>query len=175
MVREWPIDGNSGAMLNERRKARPRTFESPSLDATDRRILEELQADARLTMAELGRRVSLSPPAVAERVQRLERAGVITGYRADVDPRAVGFPIAAVVRVRPVAGRLHRIPEIARETPEVVECDRITGEDCYLLKLHLRSMDDLEGILDRFALVGRTTTSIVHSSPVARRALPLGD
>ena len=126
-------------------------------------------------MAELGRRVGLSPPAVAERVQRLERGGVITGYHAEVDPRAIGFPIGVVVRVRPAPRQLHRIPEIAGETPEVVECDRITGEDCFLLKLHLRSMDDLEEILDRFALVGRTTTSIVHSSPVARRALPLGD
>jgi Lrp/AsnC family leucine-responsive transcriptional regulator len=171
--REWQIDGVPGDMLNERRKARPRTFESPALDGTDRRILQELQDDARLTMAELGRRVSLSPPAVAERVQRLERGGVIVGYHAEVDPRAIGFPIEVVVRVRPVAGQLHRIPEIARETSEVVLCDRITGEDCYLLKLHLRSMDDLEEILDRFALAGRTTTSIVHSSPVARRPLPL--
>src|SRR4051794_23313586 len=145
------------------------------LDDLNRAIVEELQRDARLSMAELGRRVSLSPPAVAERVQRLERGGVIVGYHAEVDPKAIGFPVGVVVRVRPVPGQLHRIPEIARETPEVVHCDRITGEDCYLLKLHLRSMDDLEEILDRFALAGRTTTSIVHSSPVPRRALPLDE
>jgi len=143
------------------------------LDATNLRILEELQADARLTMAELGRRVSLSPPAVAERVQRLERSGVVTGYHAAVDPRAVGYPIAAVVRVRPASRQLHRIPEVARELPEVVECYRITGEDCFFVKLHLRSMEDLEGILDRFVQFGQTTTSIVHSAPVAPRPLPL--
>jgi Lrp/AsnC family transcriptional regulator, leucine-responsive regulatory protein len=150
-------------------------YEAQLLDATNLRILEELQADARLTMAELGRRVSLSPPAVAERVQRLERAGVISGYHAAVDPKAVGYPIAAVVRVRPASRQLHKIPEVARELPEVVECYRITGEDCFLVKLHLRSMEDLEGILDRFVLYGQTTTSIVHSAPVARRPLPLRD
>ena len=149
-------------------------YEAQLLDATNLRILEELQADARLTMAELGRRVSLSPPAVADRVQRLERSGVISGYHAAVDPKAVGYPIAAVVRVRPASRQLHKIPEVARELPEVVECYRITGEDCFFVKLHLRSMEDLEGILDRFVLYGQTTTSIVHSAPVAPRPLPLG-
>ena len=148
-------------------------YEAQLLDATNLRILEELQADARLTMAELGRRVSLSPPAVAERVQRLERAGVITGYHAALDPKAVGYPIAAVVRVRPASRQLHKIPEVARELPEVVECYRITGEDCFFVKLHLRSMEDLEGILDRFVLFGQTTTSIIHSAPGPPRALPL--
>jgi Lrp/AsnC family transcriptional regulator, leucine-responsive regulatory protein len=157
------------------RKNRPIAYERELLDDVNRRILGELQADARLSMAELGRRVSLSPPAVAERVQRLEQAGVITGYRAEIDPKAIGFPIAVVVRVAPASRQLHRIPEIARETPEVVECYRITGEDCFFLKLHLRSMDDLEAILDRFVLYGRTTTSIVHSAPVARRTLPLDE
>ena len=102
-------------------------------------------------MAELGRRVSLSAPAVGERVQRLEESGVITGYSAVVDPRAIGYPIAAIVRIRPARRQLHKVPEVARSTPEVVECHRVTGEDCYVAKLHLRSMDDLEGILDRFA------------------------
>ena len=149
-------------------------YEAQLLDATNLRILEELQVDARLTMAELGRRVSLSPPAVADRVQRLERSGVISGYHAAVDPKAVGYPIAAVVRVRPASRQLHKIPEVARELPEVVECYRITGEDCFFVKLHLRSMEDLEGILDRFVLYGQTTTSIIHSAPVAPRPLPLG-
>ena len=125
-------------------------------------------------MAELGRRIGLSAPAVAERVQRLERAGVIRGYQADLDPAALGYPVAAVVRIRPAPGQLQRIPEIARETPEVGECHRITGEDCYLVRLHLHSIDDLEEILDRFTPFGMTTTSIVHSTPVPRRGPPLG-
>jgi Lrp/AsnC family transcriptional regulator, leucine-responsive regulatory protein len=126
-------------------------------------------------MAELGRRIGLSAPAVAERVQRLERAGVIRGYQAELDPAALGYPVAAVVRIRPAPGQLQRIPEIARDTPEVGECHRITGDDCYLLRLHLHSIDDLEEILDRFTPFGMTTTSIVHSTPVARRGPPLGD
>lgn len=147
--------------------------ENQLLDPINRSLLQELQADARVTMAELGRRINLSAPAVAERVQRLERAGVITGYRAEVDPKAIGYPIAAVVRVRPTTRQLQKIPELAREIPEVVDCHRITGEDCFFVKLHLRSMDDLEEILDRFIVLGQTTTSIIHSSPVTGRSLPL--
>jgi Lrp/AsnC family leucine-responsive transcriptional regulator len=162
-------------MPNEQRQRRTNAYEASLLDETDRRILEELERDGRLTMAELGRRVSLSPPAVAERVQRLERSGVITGYKAVIDPKAIGYPLAAVVRVRPASRQLHRIPEVAKDTPEVVECYRITGEDCFFLKLHLRSIDDLEEILDRFVEYGQTTTSLIHSAPVAGRPLPMPD
>jgi Lrp/AsnC family leucine-responsive transcriptional regulator len=162
-------------MAKEQRQRRANAYEGPLLDEIDRRLLEELGTDGRLTMAELGRRVSLSPPAVTERVQRLERSGVITGYTAVIDPKAIGFPLAAVVRVRPASRQLHRIPEVARSTPEVVECYRITGEDCFFLKLHLRSIDDLEEILDRFVEYGQTTTSLIHSSPVANRPLPLDE
>lgn len=167
--------GDAVSLPSERRQRRSSAYEGSLLDPIDRRILIELQDDGRVTMAELGRRVSLSAPAVGERVQRLEESGVITGYSAVVDPRAIGYPIAALVRIRPARRQLHKVPEVARSTPEVVECHRVTGEDCYVAKLHLRSMDDLEGILDRFAAVGQTTTSIVHSAPVAARPLPLLD
>lgn len=142
------------------------------LDQTDRRIIGELSRDGRLSFAELGRRVSLSSPAVAERVQRLERAGVITGYRAEIDPRALGYQLTAIVRVKPAAGRLPKIPELALELPEVAECHRITGEDCFFLKVHLRSIEDLSTILDRFLDFGETTTSIVNASPIAHRDPP---
>jgi Lrp/AsnC family transcriptional regulator, leucine-responsive regulatory protein len=158
-------------------KARTRdanAYEANLLDAVNLRLLKELQADGRLSVAELGRRISMSAPAVADRVQRLERAGVISGYHAEVDPAQLGFPISAIVRIRPSPGQLARIPEIARETPEVAECYRITGEDCYLLKLHLRAIDELEELLDLFTPYGLTTTSIVHSAPVPRRGPPLG-
>jgi Lrp/AsnC family transcriptional regulator, leucine-responsive regulatory protein len=158
------------------RKARVReaiAFESNLFDGVNRRVLRELQADGRIGMAELGRRIGMSAPAVAERVQRLERAGVISGYHAEIDPAQVGYPVAAVVRIRPAPGQLQRIPDIARETPEVVECYRITGEDCYLMKLHLRAIDELEAVLDRFTPYGLTTTSIIHSAPVPRRPPPL--
>jgi len=157
-----------------RRNSALMAYENGLLDDINRRLLEELQHDGRVAFAELGRRVGLSAPAVAERVGRLEREGVITGYHADVDPRAIGYTLAAVVRIRPFARQIHKIPEIAAQTPEIVECERITGEDCFLLRLHVREMEDLEPVLDRFTPYGQTTTSIVHSAPVARRALPLG-
>ena len=158
------------------RKARLRdanAYEAKLLDPVNLRVLDELVADGRLPLAELGRRVGLSAPAVAERVQRLERAGVIAGYHAELDPRALGYPVSAVVRIRPAPGQLQRIPEVARETPEVAECHRITGDDCYLIRLYLRSIDELEDVLDRFTPFGLTTTSIVHSTPVPRRGPPL--
>ena len=142
-------------------------------DTTDLRLLGELQADARLTLAELGRRVGLSPPAVADRVQRLERDGVLAGYHAHVDPRALGYALAVVIRIRPAPRQLHKVAELARDTPEIVECHRITGEDCFFMKAHVRSVEHLEEIIDRFVLFGQTTTSIVQSSPVPRRGLPL--
>jgi Lrp/AsnC family transcriptional regulator, leucine-responsive regulatory protein len=144
-----------------------------SLDATDRKILGELAVDGRVSFAELGRRVSLSSPAVAERMQRLERAGVITGYRAEIDPRALGYQLTAIVRIKPAARQLPRIPELAAEIPEISECHRITGEDCFFLKVHLRSIDDLSGLLDRFLVYGETTTSLVNASPIPRRDPPI--
>ena len=158
------------------RRARTRdaaAFESNLLDEVNRRLLQELQSEGRIGMAELGRRIGMSAPAVAERVQRLERAGVIAGYHAEIDPVKLGFPVAAIVRIRPAPGQLRRIPEVARETPEVVECYRVTGEDCFLIKLYLRAIDELEELLDRFTPYGLTTTSIIHSAPVARRGPPL--
>jgi Lrp/AsnC family leucine-responsive transcriptional regulator len=170
---EWTIEGVRREMPGKPRTRDAAAYEAKLLDDVNLRLLEELAADGRLGMAELGRRVGLSAPAVAERVQRLERAGVIAGYHAEIDPAAVGFPIGAVVRIRPSPGQLQRIPGLARESPEVAECYRITGEDCYLLRLHLRSIGDLEEILDRFTPYGQTTTSIVHSAPVPRRGPPL--
>jgi Lrp/AsnC family transcriptional regulator, leucine-responsive regulatory protein len=157
-------------------KARTRdanAYEAKLLDSVNVELLGLLEQNGRIGIAELGRRVGMSAPAVAERVQRLERAGIIAGYRAEIDPRAVGFPVSAIVRIRPSPGQLQRIPEIARETAEVAECYRITGEDCYLVRLHLRSIDELEDVLDRFTPYGLTTTSIIHSAPVPRRGPPL--
>jgi Lrp/AsnC family leucine-responsive transcriptional regulator len=145
------------------------------LDAINLRLLAELLDNPRLSMSELARRVRMSAPAVTERVQRLERAGVIIGYRLELDPAALGLPVAALVRIRPGPGQLPKVARTARETPEVVECLRITGEDCFLLKVQAPSIGDLEAILDRFLLFGQTTTSIVVSSPVPPRALPLPD
>src|SRR5918997_4787524 len=129
-------------------RTRRRDDDLPELDPTDRRIIAELSVDGRVSLAELGRRVSLSSPAVAERVQRLERAKVITGYHAEIDPRALGYGLTAIVRVKPGPRQLARIPELATEIPEIAECHRITGEDCFIMKVHLRSIEDLSELLD---------------------------
>jgi Lrp/AsnC family transcriptional regulator, leucine-responsive regulatory protein len=143
------------------------------IDDINRRLLEELQQDARLSLAELGRRVGLSPPAVAERVERLEGDGAIRGYRAEIDPRAVGYSLTAVIRIRPAPREIAKVAELAQRTPEVVECLRITGDDCFVMRLHLRDVEHLEEAIDRFTPYGQTTTSIVQSSPVPGRGLAL--
>ncbi len=147
----------------------------PALDPTNVQLLTELQRDARLSLAELGRRVGLSAPAVAERLERLEQQGVIRGYRAEVDPSAVGFPLTAVIRIRPAPRQIPKVAELARRIPEVVACDRITGEDCYLMKAHVRDVQHLEQVIDQFTLFGQTTTSIVQSSPVPVRGIMLSE
>ena len=144
----------------------------PPLDAIDHTIIAELSTDGRMSFAELGRRTNLSSPAVADRVKRLEQAGVITGYRAEIDPRALGYQLTAIVRVKPAVRQLTKIAELAREIPQVEECLRITGEDCFYIKLHLGSIEELPTVLDQFLLYGETTTSIVNATPVARRDPP---
>jgi len=144
-----------------------------ALDDLNRRILRELQDNPRITMSALGRRVGLSSPAVTERVQRLERAGVITGYRLEVDPAALGLPVAAFVRVRPSGGQLPKIAALAESLDQVSECHRITGEDCFLIKVHAATIDGLEELLDQFLQYGQTVSSIVVTSPVPPRSLPV--
>jgi len=138
-------------------------------------LLDELQREARLSLAELGRRIGLSAPAVAERLGRLERAGVIRGYRAELDPAALGFPLTAVIRIRPAPRQLQKVAELARATSEVVDCQRITGEDCFLLRAHVRTVAHLEEVIDQFTPFGQTTTSIVQSSPVCARGIAVLD
>ena len=147
----------------------------PALDDLDRALLAVLAADPRCSTAELARRVGTSPPTARERVHRLEEGGVIRGYRLDIDPAAVGLPVAAWVRIRPGPGQLPKVAELAERTPEVSECHRISGEDCFLLKVHVPAIEDLEGVLDRFLLHGQTTSSFVVATPVApRTVLPPG-
>lgn len=162
-------------MSQDLKKKRVFTYTSfhREIDAVNVRILEELQCDPRLTMSELGRRVGMSSPAVTERVRRLEEAGIIRGYRLELNPAALGLPIAAYVRIRLHAGQLANIADLARQIPEVVECHRVTGEDCFVLKVHIPAIDQLDRLLDSFLPYGSTTTSIIQSSPVPPRALPL--
>jgi Lrp/AsnC family leucine-responsive transcriptional regulator len=146
------------------------TYESTKLlDATGWRLLRELQQDGRVSFAELARRVGLSTPAVAERVRNLEAAGVVRGYRAEVDLAKVGLPILAVVRMSVMGDVLSRITAMARELPEVLECHRATGADSFIMKVAVSSVEHLEKLIDRLTPFGSTSTSIVLSSPVTGR------
>ena len=142
-------------------------------DARNVKLLKLLCADPRIGIAELARRIGMSAPAVRERVQRLEEAGVISGYRVELDPKALGYGIAAYIRVRPMPGKLAKIAELARRMPQVVECHRITGEDCFIMKVFLEELDGLDRVLDRFLAYGQTTTALVQSTPVPPRGLPM--
>ena len=143
------------------------------LDSVNLKVIAELQRDPRLSMSELARRVSMSPPAVTERVDRLRRAGVIAGWRLEINPEAVGLPVAAYTRMRPGPGQLARVSELVRSVEEVVECHRITGDDCFLMRLHVHSMSHLADVLDRLSVHGQLTTSIVVSTPVPLRPVAL--
>jgi Lrp/AsnC family leucine-responsive transcriptional regulator len=143
--------------------------ENRSMDATDIRLLNELNTDARTSIAELGRLVGLSAPSVAERIKRLEEAGVIEGYAAKINPKALGLPIAAWLRIRPIPGQLRKVAAILNDLPEIVECDRITGEDCFIARAYLRSVEELEWLIDQIIPYAMTNTSIIQSSPVPRR------
>jgi Lrp/AsnC family transcriptional regulator, leucine-responsive regulatory protein len=145
------------------------------LDPRNLDLIRHLRADPRIAISALARKVKMSAPAVKERVQRLEETGVIQGYRLELDPAALGLPITAIVRIRPMPGQLPKIAKLAQSLPQVTECHRITGEDCFLIKIHLESLDGLDPLLDRFLVFGQTTTSILQSSPVPSRTPPLPD
>jgi Lrp/AsnC family transcriptional regulator, leucine-responsive regulatory protein len=146
------------------------------LDDVDARILRTLAADARMPMKELARTVGLSAPSAAERVRRLEEVGIIQGYTVRVDPRALGLPLAVYVRVRPMPGELAHVARLLASKPEIVLCDRVTGDDCFIAKAFVESVDDLERLLDDILPFATTNTSLVQSSPVASRLpeIPLG-
>lgn len=142
-----------------------------NLDPVDWALLELLQTDARMPFAELARHVNLSAPATAERIRRLESAGVIRGYRADVDPRQLGLPILAIARVRYPAGGLATLGKVVDTCPEVIECHHVTGDDCFVVKIVARSMSHLEEIADTLTRSGTVATSVVYSTPLAHRVL----
>ncbi len=141
------------------------------LDATDRRVVEHLQRDGRMSIADLARAINLSPSATADRVRRLTDAGVITGYSATVDPEALGYPIAAFVRLAYPSGNYRPFHDLVDTTPEIVEAHHVTGVDCFIIKVVARSMPDLERITGKLATLGGITTSVVYTSTVPRRNL----
>ena len=141
------------------------------MDQIGWKLLHELQLNGRLSYAELGRRVGLTTPAVVERVKRMEEAGIIVGYHADIDPMKIGMPITAFIRMSVVGDVFTKITSVVKNSPEVVECHRGTGADSFIMKVHVRSVEHLEGLIDRLTPFGTTSTSIVLSSPVEQREI----
>lgn len=143
-------------------------------DQIDRIIIKALMEDSRCSIKALSRISGLSSPSVSERLKRLEERGVITGYTVTVDPQAFGYLLQAIVRVRPLPGQLHAVQTRLQAIPEFTECDKVTGEDCFIARMNVRSMEQLDDILDKLAGLAETNTSIVKSTPVKRRLPPLG-
>nr|WP_201743124.1 Lrp/AsnC family transcriptional regulator [Atlantibacter hermannii] len=143
------------------------------IDDIDRQILACLAEDARLSLKVLSGKVGLSSPSTAERVKRLEEKGVIQGYGARINLAALGYSLQALVRVKPLPGMLHKVEKMIQAFPECIECDKVTGEDCFVMRLMVRSIDQLDVVLDGLADYAQSNTSIVKSSPVTRRLPPL--
>lgn len=143
------------------------------LDGVDHRIIEALAENARISLKELASHAGLSSPSCAERLRRLEERGVVKGFTVLIDPAGLGYTLQALVRVRPMPGQLHIVQAMLVDTPEVIECDKVTGDDCFICRLVLRSMSDLDRVLDRISERAETNTSIIKATPVARRLPPL--
>jgi Lrp/AsnC family leucine-responsive transcriptional regulator len=143
------------------------------IDAVDQRILNALAGDARMSLKELAQVAGLSSPSAAERLRRLQERGVISAFTIDVDPAALGYLLQAIVRIRPLPGQLHVVERLIQETPEFVECDKVTGDDCFIARLVVPSMGELDAILDRIVEKAETNTSMIKASPVKRRLPPL--
>ncbi|MBO9629263.1 MAG: Lrp/AsnC family transcriptional regulator [Shinella sp.] len=143
------------------------------IDDVDQKILEALAENARISLKELAQAAGLSSPSAAERLRRLDERGIIAAFTIDIDPAALGYPLQAIVRVRPLPGQLHVVQRIIQETPQFVECDKVTGDDCFIARLVVRSMAELDTILDKVAEKAETSTSMVKASPVKRRLPPL--
>jgi Lrp/AsnC family leucine-responsive transcriptional regulator len=168
-----------GRAMAPRRRVSKNSYASKEIrqrllqDAKNIELLTLLRAEPRAAVSELARRMKMSAPAVRERMLRLEESGLITGWRIDVDPTALGYPVLAFVRVRSLPGQLPRVAQLAQRLPQIVECHRVTGEDCFIMKVYAAAIDEFDGLLDQFLVHGQTTTSIVHSTPVPARELPL--
>lgn len=136
-------------------------------------LLRLLEKNPRVPISHLARRIGMSNPAVKERILRLEETGILAGYRLELNPKELGYNVSAFVRIRPLPGHLTKVAELAQAMPEVSECHRVTGEDCFIMKVWLKEISSLDRVLDKFLVHGQTTTSIVQSSPVPPRGVPL--
>lgn len=143
------------------------------MDQTDHALLTLLATNARMPLKDLAERVGLSSPSVSDRLRRLEERGILRAFTVDLDPTRLGYTLQAIVRIRPLPGRLHLVQKLIEEIPEITECDKVTGDDCFIARLMLRDIGHLDRILDGIADKAETSTSIVKAQPVLRRLPPL--
>jgi len=146
-----------------------------ALDALDAAILAALSADARTPMRELANKVGLSAPSTTERVRRLEAAGVIEGYTVRINPSAIGLPLGAILRIRPMPGELNRVASILTSIPQITTCDRVTGDDCFIAKAQVPTVADLETLINGLLPYASTNTCVVVSTVVTPRMPANGD
>jgi Lrp/AsnC family leucine-responsive transcriptional regulator len=150
-----------------------RRIEGIDFDESDRRLITALDRNARTSIADLARLIGLSPQSTSDRVKRLEDLGVVVGFTVRLDPAMLGLGIGAYIRIRPAMGELQRVAQLVAGIPEIIECDRVTGEDCFIAKAFVSRVDDLERVIDQLLPFAQTNTSIIQSSPVRRRQPPL--
>ncbi|CAN7293315.1 Lrp/AsnC family transcriptional regulator [Mesorhizobium amorphae] len=143
------------------------------LDEQDKKLLEILVRDSRTSLKDLAQQIGLSSPSVSERLRRLEERGVIRAFTIEIDPQALGFSLQAIVRIRPLPGKLHIVQKLIEEIPEFGECDKVTGDDCFVARLFVRSIGELDHLLDRIADKAETSTAIIKAQPIRRRPPPL--
>lgn len=144
-----------------------------TVDSTDSKILDALAAGARISLKALAAHVGLSSPSTSERIKRLEEGGVIKAYTVELDPEALGYPLQVLVRIRPLPGESARVGALIAALPEVSECDKVTGDDCFVARLHVKSFPQLDLILSGVTEFAETSTAVVKSKMVARRPPPL--
>lgn len=142
------------------------------MDAIDQAILTQLHQDARTSLKELAERVGLSSPSVSERLRRLEERGVVRAFTVDIEPRALGYQLQAIVHIRPLPGQLAAVERLIRDTPEFCECDKVTGDDCFVARVYVRTIEQLDSVLDRIADKAQTSTAIVKAQTIRRRPPP---
>lgn len=143
------------------------------MDKIDEQLIAILAKNARISLKDLSQHVNLSSPSTSERLRRLEDRHIIRSYTLDLDQQAFGYNLQAIIHVKPLAGRMRITQEMIQATLECVECDKVTGDDCFISRLYIHSMEQLDTIIDRWAEYAEIQTSIVKSSPIMRRLPPL--
>ena len=142
-------------------------------DEIDQLLISALMEDSRCSLKTLASISGLSSTSVAQRIHKLEERKVITGYTVNVDPKAFGYQLQAIIRIRPLPGQLQEVERQIQNTPQFTECDKVTGDDCFIARLHVRSIEQLDSLLDGLNAYAETNTSIIKKSPVKRRLPPM--